>query len=462
VIGVSTTTPDNVTLNSATLRASLTAGRNIRVWFAFSGPNGAQPNCGPAPSSAFVGSVANSGDVQVSLNVASLIPGAQYRYRACAQNNSSGGAIVSGSSVRFTTNDAPTEVETIFPPLQIEPDSVRLEGRIISGTNVNGFFVLDDNTDISCTSSVADNSPVRNLNTGDTVDIELSQTNQRFPRQDLVSNTKYYYRFCADGSSGNDDEGMIKSFVTDGNGDAMSLDRTATRTDDSIEVTGRLNRTGQAKNTWFVVLEGNVTINDSNCSTPLERDRLGAKVLNNTIDTNVYTANDLDDNRTYTIGFCGEGVASGTGEVSLGGRRVFTTKRNADTVVSTECGTGRIFRSGDGPLSSLWVTQSNFISGRASSSPVTIRNFSPTRDLRWQILESNFAASQFVNRTVPAETERVLAIRPNLRGGILRYGVRIFSSPSDNWTAEFSCRNRFCTGLGGASQPNCRQGFFPL
>jgi len=444
VINVSTTTPDDVTLNSATLRASLTAGRNIRVWFALSAPNGSVPGCSSAPSNAFVGSVANSGAVQVSLNVTNLVPGARYGYRACAQNNASGGSIVSGSSVGFRTSDAPTEVETLSPPIQIEANSVTLQGKIVSGTNVDAFFVLDDNINISCTSTTADNSPVRNVNTGEIVEIEYSKTNQRFPRKDLLSNTKYYYRFCAEGSQDND-EGMVESFVTDGDGGAMTLDSTATRTDDSLRVTGRLTRTGQPKNTWFVVLEGNVSINDNTCSVPRENDRRGAKVLSSTADTNVFTANNLDDNAIYTVGFCGEGISAGTGEVSLGGRRAFATKRNSNTFVIAACGTGKTYSSLNGPLN-IRITQSNLPSV-FDSSIVKIANRG-SRSLRTRVNRS-VIHSAALSGTIDPWTEVTGIIAPVVIIGTnqRRYEVSINNPSSGTWDATFSCVSRKCVNV---------------
>jgi len=458
-IKVMTSSPDNPTLNSATLRASLIAGRNIRVWFALSGPNGAQPGCPAAPSASFVGFVENSGSVEVGRPVTGLVPGARYRYRACAQNNVGGGGIVSGASVSFITNDAPTEAETLPLPSLIESDSVTLEGKIVSGTNVAAFFVLDDDSDISCTAFSARNI-LRNRghNTGDIVSIKLTRTNQGSPLSNLVSNTKYYYRFCAEGSIDND-EGIVHSFVTQGDGDAMTLDRTAIRTDESLTVTGRLTRAGQPKNTWFVVLEGNVSITDNTCSLARESDRRGVSVLTTTAETNVYTAENLDDFTTYTIGFCGEGASAGTGDVSLGGRRVFTTKRNLNTVVTRQCGTGEVFRSEDGPLRSIWITQNYSVSANEAS-PVRISNFRADGVVNWQVLESQFAAQTVGVNTVPRRTKQVLPVHPVRRGNTLRYGVSIFSSPSDNWTATFSCRTADC--VAGGLFVECGAGNFPL
>ena len=106
-IEVATTSPTNITLDSATLTASLISGENVGVWFVLSTANGSQPECGVAPTDAFVGSVQNNQAIAVVQDTIDLEPASTYRYQACAQDDSTEGDITLGVSIAFTTDTPP-------------------------------------------------------------------------------------------------------------------------------------------------------------------------------------------------------------------------------------------------------------------------------------------------------------------------------------------------------------------
>ncbi len=429
----------NVTNSSAKLNATLTAGRGAKVWFIFNQGFSLSSCSGTSNSNAQMASAGGN----FSQNLINLIPAQIYTFRACASNND--GLIVGSSSKTFTTGDANTEVITL-DPYSVSSNSVELQGEVVSGTNVSAFFVLDEDNSVTCPSGSKTLFPnARFRNTGDTVKLSLDETDNGSTSsgEGLLSNKKYYYRFCARNSRLNQNaQGDLKSFVTKGDSDSLALS-IVSRSDDNATFSGSLVRAGLPKRTWFIIVKGEYIFNNYSCSFFTKN---SVKVLNSTFEKNEFTNNNLDVNTSYSVGFCGESLTADSDEAILGGQRIFKTKRN-NSVVAANCGSTE-YSSADGPLNIQVIIPHNLPSLRPYPI-VTIRNESYSNFIRWRILESGFGAANGFNRQINPRTRISQFVSPVLNSGTgvqatRRYQVFIPASNTDNWKATLGCPSANC------------------
>ena len=203
--------------------------------------------------------------------------------------------------------------------------------------------------------------------------------------------------------------------------------------------TGRIESDVASANTWFVIRTGNEISNTNECENFARRSE---RVLTNTNRQNQLNVNDLTVNTKYTVTFCVQRT-SNSAIVELSER--FQTLRSSTTLVVHDCRDNTVFRASDGPLN-IRILDSD-INTIQDSSQVVITNFS-TVDLSYRFTESLFDAQTVGVRSVPAGNVRTDNVQPRLIADerVVSYGVRIFGG--ENWTAQFSCRNLFCSTIG--------------
>jgi hypothetical protein len=429
---VSTESASAVTRESAVLNGRITGGRNILVWL-ISGSSSSQV-CGAPTSNATTASAVNS----FSVNTINLQPALRYYYRACALNQTTN-ARSSGAVKNFITSDASTEARTIPEPESIGSDFVQIQGEVVSGTSVVAEFVIDDVANIQCPARLVRTST--RYNTGDIVSKRF--TRKTTDNEFLLSNTKYFYRFCAENiTAETKSAGEIQSFIT--TGDGISFTSISNRTDEGAQFNGELARAGRSKSTWFVIREGGVTLSDASCSPTLGR--LGEKILMTQGETNQFTVDTLDDNKTYSVGFCSEGIGTDSGDISLGGQRKFNTKRNLSTFIETSCGAS--FSSIDGPLD-VRLTQTA-PSGFDSSS-VTFENRG-SGSVRMDVIEATVNSAGMESSVASWERIKgIIGVQRPFGTNVLRYRVKVRDVPSSGrWDITLACTSVNCLNVSNS------------
>ncbi len=246
---VTTRTPSNIDEDSARLNGEWEGDDNTDVWFAFSRTD-STPSC--SDSSQKVGETDVDDNETFSETVSNLRDNTTYYYRACGED--SDGSIVSGSIKQFTTDEEDDDDNnsddvdvTTNSPSNIDEDSARLNGEMDGDDNVDVWFAFS-RTDSTPSCNVS-SQRVGKTDADDGDDFSETVTN-------LVANTKYYYRACAEDNDGSIVSGSIRNFVTDEDDDNSnpSGDDLSTVTNVASNIT-----TTSARLNSIILGEGNAT-----------------------------------------------------------------------------------------------------------------------------------------------------------------------------------------------------------
>jgi hypothetical protein len=202
---VDTLEQDNVTTDSALLKGYLGSGENATVGFALS--TSSNPSCSN-PSHTNGNNISGTHDTGFSFSKTKngLTPNTRYYYKACAE--ASGEPDASGDRFDFYTLASIPVVEvTTLGDDNITTNSATINGRLVSGENVDMFFRYSTSSNVNCTSSSYSYAGGPN---------NLDGPNNNFDADisGLNSDTRYYYIACGD-LSGDITSGNVELFDTD-------------------------------------------------------------------------------------------------------------------------------------------------------------------------------------------------------------------------------------------------------
>lgn len=412
-----------VTDTSVNLQLTLEEGvANTLAWFAVSTSDQLVCDLASATRTFTVNSAGT-----FTRNVTGLAANTGYFYRACVSNPQ---GQVSSGAVRLFNTAVPVTVATDFAS-EVLSGSAVLNGRLLSGNNVEVWFAVALDEIPACTPTPPNSVATFSVRAGE----RFSET-----RLELEAGSRYQYRACAKSKSISTlvDSGDVEQFSTLSDGGALSFSAIDNRTDSSIRLTGHLNNDINAKNTWFVIFEGRFqSLTDQNCANGT---RSGRKVLRSLSDRNIFSATGLSPNTWYTVGFCGENLSGGD-SISVGGVRVFRTKRNTNIVVDHNCSTKEVFSSKDGPL--LIRVNDKVPAFSSDSSHIRIRNFSRNKYLQWDLIQSGYPSHNFRRFIEPRHGiywTIVNFVRPNGNGSFYEIAI----DGDGEWEAEFQCASHHC------------------
>ena len=295
-LDVNTLSATNVSEYSAKLRGQSNSNGipgGAEVWFEYTTSANALSTNGTGQNASLTSQNQHSASyswLTHNRTVNNLSPNTTYYYQMCADN---GIEIECDPYESFTTDsviiNTPEQVAT-SGATGIDEDSATLNGYVISGNNLDTWFVIDDSSNPSCSSVSLQESVSGLYDTGDSFDVYVNN---------LQDDTTYYFRACSTNDNGN-----VMSFTTDENivtppeGENVATDTVTGIDDNSATLHGEVIE-GNNVDTWFVITDN--TSNPS-CSTVNYQEAVSG--LYDAGDSFSVFADNLDADTTYYFRAC--------------------------------------------------------------------------------------------------------------------------------------------------------------
>ncbi len=345
-VDLQTNEATNIMETSVTLHGEVASGNNTNVWFVkTTNSNPSNLNCNYSSQRVDVSGYYNSGD-SFSVQDSGLNPGTKYYYKACAAGDSN------SNRIEFTTDSLVNSIEVQTNNASgIGDTSAQLRGNLVSGNNVDTWFVMKENTDylLNCATPEQKEDVSGYYNSGDSFSKYVSGLN---------SNTTYYYKACANDGHIIDYQSNVLSFHTNGNDVNTVLPNVETRyandvDDSSADIHGYVDMNDYNNGFVFYVygkdesaISNIETLYDSYSDVNENGEDLQKSEVDGDLDSsNSYSESitNLDSDEYYYYNFCvGYVDTEGQDKLECGSSENFKTLDNGNSNTNSEIETRNV------------------------------------------------------------------------------------------------------------------------